>query len=78
MNNKKFENMLGDINVRDKITVKNRMRFNASLDKELLEDLKELMDALGKNYNIGFEAMMYLLMNNEEFLTEFLNEVKRR
>lgn len=77
MNNKKLENMLNDI-VGAKVNTANRTQITTSIDSELLEDFRELCKALRKNFNVGFESMISLLINNEDFLKAFLDEIGRR
>lgn len=78
MKNKKLESMLSEIRTVKKIIPKERDKFTTTIDKEMLDDFKELCVALDKQFNVGFEAMLSLLNNNEEFLKAFLDEIKRR
>lgn len=77
MNNKKLENMLNDI-IGTKADMINRTQITTNIESELLEDFRDLCKALRKNFNVGFEAMISLLTNNEDFLRAFLEEIGRR
>lgn len=77
MNNKKLELTLNKLKsekkyipIRDKVTT--------SVDSEMWRDFKDLCIALNKPINVGLESMLYIIINNEEFLTVFLNEIDKR
>lgn len=78
MKNKKLEEMLGELVIKGKIVSLKREKITTTIDKDSMDDFRELCGALEKNINIGFDSMLYLIMNNEEFLKSFLKDIKRR
>lgn len=77
MNNKNFEKKVGKL-TSTKIIPKKREKVTMNIDKYMWEDIKELCQSLDKQYNVAIESMMALLMENDEFLEKFLEEIERR
>lgn len=77
MNNKNFEKKLSKLPL-IKIVPEKREKVTMNIDKYMWEDVKELCQALDKQYNVAIESMMALLMENDEFLEKFLEEIERR
>lgn len=75
MKNKKLENTLNNLN-KNKKRCENRTQITTTIDSDLLSDYKDMMQVLQKPMNVGFDCMLNLLTNNEEFLKNFLNELK--
>lgn len=78
MKNKKLGNMLKELNVEttEKIEVE-REKFTTTLDKDMLDDYRDLCKALKIQFNVGIETMFHLLSNNKDYLKDFLDETKR-
>lgn len=75
MNNKNLEKMIDKVIEGKKISNK-REQLTTTIDFNLLEDYKESMKLLNKSMGLGFDCMLRLLYENEEFFNAFINELE--
>lgn len=77
MNNNNFKEILNELNIDNNGRKVKKERFTTTLNKEMLDDYRELCKALKIQLNEGVEIMFYLLYYNESCLKDFLKEARR-
>lgn len=76
MNNKNLERMINK-QIENKVKTTEREQITTTIEKVLLEDYKESMKLLHKPMGIGFDCMLRLIYNNDEFFEAFIKELDR-
>lgn len=77
MKNKTLENKLNKI-IKRKIGDDARVQITTTINKELMDDYRELVKYLKMPINIGFDSLISLILNDDESLSKFLKEIEKR
>lgn len=77
LKNKTLENKLNKI-IKRKIGDDARVQITTTINKELMDDYRELVKYLKMPINIGFDSLISLILNDDESLSKFLKEIEKR
>lgn len=61
----------------DEYTQFSRTKVTTSIRSEYYDEYKKLMKSLNEEYSRGFDIMIEMLGENEDFLKEFANRLRK-
>lgn len=61
----------------DEYTKFPREKITTSVRKEYWEEYKSFMKSINEEYSRGFDIMIQMLGENQEFLNEFMERIKK-